>query len=130
MEEALCLWIAVKMEDDMRTTVVKRVTVFMLVLTFLCISAPCYADGGGPLRKLGRGLANMATGVLEVPRTIVTVTEEDGYVAGVSYGVVKGVAWAVLRSAVGAYETLTFLIPLPFHYDPILEPEFLLSEEY
>ena len=114
----------------MRTTVVKRFIVFMLVLTFLCISAPCYADGGGPLRKLGRGLANLATGVLEVPRTIVTVTEEDGYVAGATYGIVKGVAWGVMRTAVGAYETITFLVPFPFHYEPILKPEFLLSEEY
>lgn len=114
----------------MRTVLQRMFVVFMLVAVLLCVSAPCYADGGGPLRKLGRGVANMATGVLELPSHIVSVTEEDGYVAGVTYGIVKGLAMSLLRTVVGVYETLTFAVPLPFHYEPILEPEFLLGNEY
>lgn len=110
----------------MRTRFIKGFVGFILILA---ISSPCFADGG-PLRKLGRGIANIGTGILEIPSNIVSVTEEDGYLAGATYGIVKGIAWAVLRTTVGAYETATFLIPIPFHYDPILEPEFLLSGEY
>ena len=94
----------------------------------LSISSPCLA--GGPIRKLGRGVANTLTGPLELPRNIVSVTEEEGYAAGLTYGILKGIAWSVLRTTVGIYETITFPIPLPSNYDPILEPEFLLRGEY
>ena len=101
-----------------------------LIAAVLTTASFCFAADGGPIRKLGRGVANVATGILELPNNIVSVTEEDGYVAGVTYGIMKGLAWSVVRIAVGAYETVTFLVPIPFHYDPILEPEFLLSDEY
>ncbi len=106
----------------------KVILCLALMLSLLNITTPSFA--GDPVRKLGRGLANIGTGFLEVPRNVVNVTEEDGYAAGATYGVLKGAAWAVLRTAVGVYETVTFFIPMPLNYDPILKPEFLLGEEY
>ncbi len=112
----------------MREVHIKEFMAALLILTILAAATPCFA--GSPIRKLGRGIANIGTGILELPINIVNVTEEDGYIAGVTYGVMKGLAYSLLRVAVGAYETVTFIVPVPFHYDPVLEPEFLLSEEY
>lgn len=80
-----------------------------------------------PIRKLSRGLANTVTGVLEVPLTIVTVGQEEGPVAGLSWGLLLGLGAAVTRTVVGVAETLTFPFPLPRSgYEPLLQPEFLL----
>jgi putative exosortase-associated protein (TIGR04073 family) len=70
--------------------------------------------------KLGRGVANTLFGWLELP-----VNLHDRYDArntagslftGIAYGVVKGLA----RTGVGVYETVTFLLPYPEDFAPIL----------
>lgn len=110
-------------------TKVKRLIAVFVILAFVSgVFAPA-SFAQNPVRKLGRGLANIATGILELPINIVEAADEDGYIAAATYGVVKGLAMIFLRTGVGLYETVTFLIPLPFHYEPILEPEFLMSDE-
>ena len=99
----------------------------LVVFMFVIASPDVFAQNA--IRKLGRGLANFTTGFLELPINIVDAAEEDGYIAAVTYGIVKGLAMSVLRTGIGMYETVTFLIPLPFDYEVMLEPEFLLGEE-
>lgn len=108
---------------------IKSILITIVIIAFISGSFVPAAFAQTPIRKLGRGLANIFTGVLEVPLNIVSVAEEEGFVAATTYGVVKGLALTFLRTGVGFYETVTFLIPLPFHYEPVLEPEFLMSEE-
>jgi len=107
---------------------IKIAITLMVVASILSFSLP-EALAQDPIKKLGRGIANVLTGALEIPLNIVDAQEEEGYIAAVTYGIVKGVAMTALRTVVGAYEIVTFLIPIPFHYDPILEPEFLMSDE-
>ena len=84
--------------------------------------------GAQPLRKLSRGLANTVTGALEIPITISTVSQEEGPVAGMSWGLFLGTGAALTRTAVGVLEVLTFPFPLPSTgYAPLLRPEFLLQ---
>ena len=70
--------------------------------------------------KLGRGLGNVAGGWLEIPYQIgqrYTARDTAGsLVAGTFIGVIKG----VVRTVVGAYETVTFWLPLPEQFAPIL----------
>ena len=70
--------------------------------------------------KLGRGLSNLLGGWLEVPATIdqhYTTTDTAGsMLAGLGHGLVR----AVMRTGVGAYEAVSFLIPCPEDYAPIL----------
>ncbi|MGC8741304.1 MAG: exosortase system-associated protein, TIGR04073 family [Candidatus Sumerlaeaceae bacterium] len=73
--------------------------------------------------KLGRGLANIFTGVIEVPKNISREWRKSDPVTGVIVGGVKGVGWAATRMVVGAYETVTFPIPVPANYEPLMEPE-------
>ena len=85
-------------------------------------------DGApGPVRKLGRGLANATTGLLEIPLSMSAIGKKEGPIAGLFLGLILGTGTAVARTLVGVAETITF--PIPFAgvgYGPLLEPEFLL----
>ena len=76
----------------------------------------------GASLKLGRGLGNLFAGWMEIPINLEKrYTERDAPTAiftGLAYGTVKAVA----RTAVGAYETLTFCVPYPEEYAPIMPP--------
>ena len=70
--------------------------------------------------KLGRGLGNALGGWMEIPLNIGTrYSPSDigsSFFTGLTYGLVKG----VVRTAVGAYETVTFFLPYPEDFAPIL----------
>ncbi|OGX29044.1 MAG: hypothetical protein A3B78_03340 [Omnitrophica WOR_2 bacterium RIFCSPHIGHO2_02_FULL_67_20] len=83
---------------------------------------PSYVSGS--LRKLGRGIANVATCPIELPRTIEKVSLRDGYVAGATVGILQGVWRTILRGAVGVFEVVTFPIEVTEGFKPLLKPEF------
>ena len=72
------------------------------------------------IQKLGRGIANLFGGWLEIPLNMQShYSESDtggSMIVGLCYGVVRG----VVRTGVGAYETVTCFIPYPEQYAPIL----------
>jgi len=72
------------------------------------------------LQKLGRGVSNFLGGWLEFPLNLQQrYTEADtggSLFTGAAYGVVKG----VVRTGVGLYEVVTFFLPYPEQYAPIL----------
>ena len=105
----------------------KKIVITVLIVSILCISGISYADS--PIRKLGRGLANVATCVLEVPIRINEANEESGPIAAITWGVVNGLYRTCLRAVVGIYEVGTFIIPYPAHYEPIItDPEFFFED--
>ncbi len=75
-----------------------------------------------PLEKFGRGVGNVLFGWLEIPATTYERWDErdtiSSFFGGVAIGVVRGVA----RTAVGAFEIVTFPLPVPDGYAPILPP--------
>ena len=97
------------------------------------IQAPTDAARGdaaaGATRKLGRGIANIGLGWMELFKGVQSVNEEKGFWAGVSWGPLYGAMNAVRRTAVGVGETLTFPAPGPNKYEPVLYPEFVLENE-
>jgi putative exosortase-associated protein (TIGR04073 family) len=76
-----------------------------------------------PIRQLGRGIANVATGVGEIPLNIYYVNKSDGDVAALTYGLVRGVWRFLVRETVGVFEIITF----PVGWAAIIEPEFLFE---
>ena len=70
--------------------------------------------------KLGRGTANTLGGWMELPLNIQQrYTERDtagSLFTGVAYGVFKG----LVRTGVGLYEVVTFFLPYPEEFAPIL----------
>jgi putative exosortase-associated protein (TIGR04073 family) len=73
--------------------------------------------------KLGRGLAGMTCGFLELPGNIVNETKKQGAV-GVPLGLAKGVGMIVTRELVGVYEFISAPFPVPAGFRPILSPEY------
>lgn len=105
----------------------RKTFIIFVAITFLSVATLCHADT--PLKKLGRGLANVATCFFEVPKGAVDANTTDGLIAALTFGLVKGVFNTGVRAVVGVYETATFLIPIPEDYGPILtDPEFFLEE--
>jgi putative exosortase-associated protein (TIGR04073 family) len=96
-------------------------------LTFADLDQP--PVGHNPVRKLGRGFANLLFGVVEVPNQYTKAVAEHGGAAGVTYGVPKGFVRWIQREFVGVYEVLTFPVPFPRGYKPVMKPEFP-NEEY
>ena len=89
--------------------------------------------------KLGRGISNVAFGVLEIPIEVVNVNFEEGGIAACTFGVLNGVGYFVARELVGVLEIVTFPVPLPgcpndpkdagIGYGPIMQPEWIITPE-
>lgn len=100
----------------------------LLAIVAICglITSPVYAGQYNPVRKLARGVTNFSLSWVELPRQMIHVNEESGDLAGLSYGTLKGFLCFVGRFIIGAYEVGTFILPT---YRPLIEPEFIFSEE-
>ncbi|MFH1552405.1 MAG: exosortase system-associated protein, TIGR04073 family [Candidatus Omnitrophota bacterium] len=106
----------------------KFVAILIVAGLVLALTSPAYA--GDAVKKLGRGLANVATSPLELFQGMGDAKTENGIFAGLTWGILKGTVDVVTRAAVGVYEIATFPIPMPKGYDPILkDPEFILEKE-
>ena len=82
------------------------------------------ATNDNPGTKLGNGLGNALTGWMEIPRQVSEVSSEQNAFAGMTYGLLQGVLYGTGRTAAGAFDAVTFVIP---PYDkPIMEPNYNL----
>ena len=86
---------------------------------------PGYIEGA--LRKLGRGIANVATCPAELIRTPEAVRIKDGFLASISVGVLQGAWRTVQRGVVGLFEVATFYAEVPADFKPIMQPEFVFA---
>lgn len=99
--------------------------IVFIILSMAVSSAYC----DDALKKLGRGLANCATFPLEIIEQIKRTNASDGPTAAYTVGILKGVSMMVVRAAAGVYEVVTFPVPLPKQYEPILsDPEFFFED--
>ncbi len=98
--------------------------IIILIIVTLLFANLSYA---GPFKKLGRGLANMVTGWIELPVTVHRTSERHNYIGGLFYGIPIGLAKALIRTFGGVYEIVTFPFPIPEDYEPIIEPEFVMG---
>ena len=70
--------------------------------------------------KLGRGLGNTVGGWLELPLNIQKRYAPGDAASSIFTGAVLGLVKGAVRTGVGAYEVVTFWLPYPEHYAPIL----------
>ncbi len=95
------------------------------ILSVCLVLGPCVSHAQTAPTKLGRGIANTLTGVVAIPVTMGRERDKHGIMAGMTTGLIKGIGWFVVRELVGVYEILTFPIPVPEGYRPILDdPEY------
>ena len=100
-----------------------KYVIMVLVLLFSFMSLSVYADT--PLKKLGRGFCNIVTCPLEIAKGVQETHNENGAFAALTLGLLKGVFYTGVRAVVGVYEVVTFPLPVPKDFKPILtDPEF------
>lgn len=80
----------------------------------------------GAARKFGRGVVNTSTGWLEVFKQPVLGAQERGVEGGV-LGFFTGIGMTVARTVVGVYDTASFLVPVPEHFEPVMRPELVFE---
>lgn len=68
--------------------------------------------------KASHGLANMTTGIVELPKNVGNVTSDSNIFAGMTIGLVRGVFHTVSRTLVGAAEFITSPIPTDDYVTP------------
>ena len=61
--------------------------------------------------KFSQGLANIATGFIEIPKNIVNISHDQNIFVGLTWGTLRGVLETVARTTVGAAELITAPIP-------------------
>lgn len=69
-----------------------------------------------PVDKLGRGVVNLLTGWIELPKQVHRGGQHPNRLVGLGRGLLRGAGLALLRSGVGLYETVTFAVPYPKGY--------------
>jgi len=95
-------------------------------LMILDIASVSYAQDMG--RKLSRGVVNIATGWVEIPKNVYDLATEHDCASGIILGLPKGCLMAIVRTGIGVYDTLTFPLSIPKGYKPLLEPEFVIED--
>jgi putative exosortase-associated protein (TIGR04073 family) len=115
----------------------KQIIGLIMIVVLLSTTLPAYAQytvekttfpGKRQLTKLGRGLANLLLGWGEIPKEVYVESQEkkpESFGSIFVEAPVVGFGKAVGRTAVGIFETLTFFLPMPGDYAPIVEPEFV-----
>lgn len=101
------------------------------VALLLLITSPLHAIDETPpeiiaakmMTKLSRGVVNVATSPIELPRQIGIQVNEKGGV-GLIVGPLTGAVMTGYRAVMGAAEIALFMVPAPGYYDPMIDPEF------
>lgn len=99
----------------------KMMLVLFVISLIIGIAVPSYAENAGG--KLRRGLANFATGWVEIPIAMDKAMKESNPVFGVIVGAVKGTVKGIARTAAGVYDLVTF--PIPPYGKTWISPEFI-----
>jgi putative exosortase-associated protein (TIGR04073 family) len=86
-------------------------------------------EAGKAFTKLTRGAVNTVTGWVEVPKRVHETTQLDGAAAGFTWGLLRGLGYGFIRTAAGLYELVTFPFPAPPGYEPVIQPEYVFTDE-
>lgn len=74
--------------------------------------------------KIGSGLANVVTGVAEIPKTMMVTSKREGVAYGVTAGFFTGIVHMVGRTLTGAVDIATFFVPTT----PIVRPPYIWED--
>ena len=91
----------------------KRMGLVLAVAGAIIVASSSVAWAQDPIHKMGRGIVNVLTGWIEVPKQLHLGSQESNPITGIGAGLLKGAGLTVLRGGVGIFEALTFPIPYP-----------------
>ena len=79
--------------------------------------------------KLARGVTNLVTGWVEIPKRVNETTNKSGALSGFTWGLARGLGYGFVRTIAGGYETITFPFPAPPDYRTVIQPPYVFSPE-
>ena len=91
----------------------RRVAGVIVVVAIGVLAGHTHAWAHDPIHKMGRGVVNVLTGWIEIPKHIHLGSQEENPLTGIGKGLLKGASLTLIRGGVGLYEALTFPIPYP-----------------
>ena len=110
----------------------RRSAMIVPLLVLFCFTVPSFAQE--TLRsdavvekmafKLVRGLTNVGTSIVEIPKQSYLMVRDRGKI-GYVVGPLKGFGMGFYRALIGSVETIFFMVPQPGYYDPIIDPEYV-----
>jgi putative exosortase-associated protein (TIGR04073 family) len=92
-------------------TKVKSLLMVSILFFFLPYAAMAHEYPTKVGEKLGNGVANIVTGFVEIPKTMILTSHNDGVAYGMTNGFFVGIVHAVGRTLSGAFDVATFLVP-------------------
>ena len=104
----------------------------LVALTLLAPATTAAAepmDGGKALAKLTRGFFNTITGWVEIPKRVHETSQTSGAATGFTWGLLRGLGHGFVRTSAGLYEFFTFPFPAPPGYEPVIQPEYVFTDE-
>ena len=116
----------------------------LTLILLLLICSPAEAANvtklvkGTPLKKLGRGIVNTLTGVLELPRETHLKAQEGirqgqypftAYPEGLIKGLLPGTFKALARTGSGLYDIVTFPVEQPANYGSVYQPATIFAPD-
>jgi putative exosortase-associated protein (TIGR04073 family) len=110
----------------------RAVSTMLALLILVCIASPSFAQEeprpesiiGKMAVKLTRGVTNIVTSPIEIPKQTVITTRDMGPV-GLIVGPLKGIGMTAYRAFIGCVETAFFTVPQPGYYDPTIDPDYV-----
>ena len=106
----------------MQKTIQKLIIIVTLFLLPNVVLAHNYPTKVG--EKLGNGIANAVTGVVEIPKTMMVTSKREGVAYGVTAGFFTGIVHMVGRTLTGAVDIATFFVPTT----PIVRPQYIWDD--
>lgn len=106
----------------------KRTSISLLAPAILCLSlsfnaqADTYPEKAG--EKLATGVANVITGVAEIPKNMMITSHKKGTIYGVTAGFFVGLVHTIGRTLSGAVDIVTFVVPTT----PIIKPTYIWDD--
>jgi putative exosortase-associated protein (TIGR04073 family) len=82
------------------------------------------AGEGTPVRKLQRGFLNVALSPIDLSSEFQKEQNRETFPPSWVLAIGRGSCYMVGRALTGVYEMVTFLVPYPAGYAPVLYPEF------
>ena len=93
-------------------------------LSIFLLASPASAFWKESGTKFGRGITNIVGCWLEIPFHIAEQTKSENILMGIPTGSVKGAIIFPLRLLSGTWDFLTWPIPIPGEYEPIMKPDY------
>jgi putative exosortase-associated protein (TIGR04073 family) len=99
-----------------------------LLLATVCVP-PAWAEDDA-WKKAGRGVNNFFLGYYEVVQQPLILAKTERWPIALVGGFFKGLYLGTLRTVAGVVEVVTFPLPIPWGYAPLIQPEFVIDPAY